>query len=39
MKNVIPENTLSEDHKIELNKIKEMEKTVDREKIYYRMNE
>ena len=38
-KNVIPENTLSEEAKNELNKIKEIEKTVDREKLYYITNE
>ena len=36
---MIPENTLSEEAKNELNKIREVEKTVDREKIYYRTNE
>ena len=38
IKNVIPENTLSEEAKNELNKIKEIEQTVDREKLYNRAN-
>ena len=38
IKNVIPENTLSEEAKNELNKIKEIEQIVDREKLYYRAN-
>ena len=38
-KDVIPENTLIEEAKDELNKIKEIEKTVIREKLYYRTNE
>ena len=36
---MISENTLSEEVKKELNKIKEIEKTVDREKFVYRTNE
>ena len=39
IKNVIPENTLSEEAKNELNKIKEIEKKVDRENLVYRANE
>ena len=39
IKYVIPENTLSEEAKNELNKIKEIEKMVDREWLYYRINE
>ena len=38
IKNAIPENTLSEAAKNELNKIKEIERTVDREKLHYRKN-
>ena len=34
IKDAIPENTLSEEAKNELNKTKEVEKTVDREKLY-----
>ena len=33
IKDVIPENTLTEEAKNELNKIKEIEKTVDKEKL------
>ena len=36
---VIPENTLSEEAKNGLNKIKEIEQAVDREKFVYRTNE
>ena len=36
---MILESILSEEAKNELNKIKEIEKTVDREKLYYRTNE
>ena len=32
---MIPENTLNEEAKNELNEIKEIEKTVDRENLYY----
>ena len=39
MKDVILENTLSEEAKNELNKIKEIEKKVDRENLVYRANE
>ena len=39
IKDVIPENTLSKEAENELNKIKEIEKTVDRESLAYRMNE
>ena len=35
---MIPENTLSEEAKNELNKIKEIGKTVARENLYYRTN-
>ena len=35
---MIPENTLSEEANNELNKIKEIEKTVDRENLYYKTN-
>ena len=38
IKNMIPENTLSEEAKNELNKIKEIGKTVARENLYYRTN-
>ena len=38
-KDLIPENTFSEEAKNELNKIKEIEKTVDRAKLVYRTNE
>ena len=38
IKDAIPENTLSEEAKNELNKIKEIEKTVDRENLYYQTN-
>ena len=36
IKDAIPENTLNEEAKNELNKIKEIERTVDREKLYYK---
>ena len=36
---MIAENTLSEEADNELHKIKEIEKTVDREKLYHRTNE
>ena len=39
IKNAISEKTLSEEAKYELNKIKEIEKKVKREKLYYRTNE
>ena len=39
IKDVIPENTLTEEAKNELKKIKEMEKKVDRENLAYRTNE
>ena len=39
VKDVIPENTLIEETKNELNKNKEIEKTVDRKKFVYRANE
>ena len=39
IKDVIPENTLSKEAENELNKIKEIEKIVDRESLAYRMNE
>ena len=39
IKDVIPENTLTEEAKNELNEIKEIEKTVDRENLVYRTNE
>ena len=35
---MIPENILNEEAKNELNKIKEIEKTVDRENFVYRAN-
>ena len=38
IKDVIPENTLSEEAKNELNKIKDIEKTVNREELYYKTN-
>ena len=38
VKDVIPENTLSEEAINEINKIKEIEKTVDRENLYYQTN-
>ena len=38
IKEAIPENTLTEEAKIELNKIKEIEKMVDRENLYYKKN-
>ena len=38
IKDAIPENALSEEAKNKLNKIKEIEKTVDREKLYYKTN-
>ena len=34
----IPENTLTEEAKIELDKIKEIERTVDIENLYYKKN-
>ena len=39
IKDAIPENTLREEAKNELNGIKEYEKTVERENSYYRKNE
>ena len=39
IKDAIPENTLTDEAKNELNKIKEIEKTVDTEKLLYRKNE
>ena len=39
IKGKIPKNTLTEEAKNELNKIKEIEKTVDREKFVYSTNE
>ena len=39
IKDAIPENSLTEVAKNELNKIKEIEKTVDRENLVYRTNE
>ena len=39
IKDVIPENTLSEEAKNQLNKIKEIEKTLDRKNLVYRTNE
>ena len=39
IKHVIPENTLTEEAKNELNKIKEIKKAVDRENLVYRRNE
>ena len=39
IKDVIAESTLSEEAKNKLNEMKEIEKTVDREKLYYRTNE
>ena len=39
IKDAIPENTLTEEAKNELNKIKEIAKTVDRENLIYRKNE
>ena len=39
IKDTIQENKLSKEAKNELNKIKEIEKTVGREKLYYRTNE
>ena len=38
IKDAIPESTLSEEVKNKLNKIKEIEKTVDRENLSYRSN-
>ena len=38
IKDAIPEKILNEEAKNELNKIKEIEKTVDRENLYYRIN-
>ena len=38
IKDAIPENTLTEEAKNELNKIKEIEKSVDRENLYYKTN-
>ena len=38
IKYAISENTLSEEAKNELNKIREIEKTVDRENLYYKVN-
>ena len=38
IKDAIPENTLSEEAKNELHKIKEIEKTIDRENLYYKTN-
>ena len=38
IKDTIPEKTLSEEAKNELNKIKEIERTVDREKVYFKTN-
>ena len=38
IKEAIPENTLSEEAKNELNKVKEIEKKVDRENLYYKTN-
>ena len=38
IKDAIPENRLSEEAKNELSKIKEVEKTVDREKLVYETN-
>ena len=39
IKDSIPENTLSKDAKNERYEIKEIEKTVDRENVYYKTNE
>ena len=39
IKNMIPEDILNDEAKNELNKIKEIEKTVDREKLIYRESE
>ena len=36
---MVPENTLSEKAKNKINKVNEIEKTVDREKYFYRINE
>ena len=36
---MIPDLKLTEEAKNELNKIKEIEKTVEREKLFYRINE
>ena len=38
IKDAIPENKLTEEAKNELNKIKEIEKTIDRENLYYKTN-
>ena len=38
IKDVIPENELSEKAKNELDKIKKIEKTVDRENLFYKAN-
>ena len=38
IKDAIPENTLTEETKNEFNKIKEIEKTVDGENLYYKTN-
>ena len=39
IKNIIPENILNDEAKIEIDKITEIEKTVDREKLVYRASE
>ena len=39
IKNIIPENILKDEAKIEIDKITEIEKTVDREKLVYRASE
>ena len=39
IKDVIPENILTEDAKNELDEIKEIEKLVDRENLFYKTNE
>ena len=39
IKNMIPEDILNDEAKNELNKTKEIEKTVDREKLIYRESE
>ena len=39
IKNMIPEDILNDEAKNELNKIKEIEKTIDREKLIYRESE
>ena len=39
IKNIIPENIMSDEHKKEMDKIVKIEKTVDREKLIYKASE